>query len=221
MPETEKTANWKKRQKLPVHSQLSALKGRNGAGVYSPCKKTVKISSTVTYIKSTAFQNSRAKKVIFTKNIQKIGAAALNGKKIQTITVPKDNPYYAKAGNCIYDKRTHHLAVGICRNGTLKLNKKIRCLKRNASMAGTSVRTLVIPKQMKQFYKDWSDCMRLDWECCIYFISKKTPKAGKEYQYFADSRNYYVPENSWKRYLDWYQAAGASIHLWDYQKLPF
>lgn len=184
----------------------------------APGKRRVIIPEGVKILAKNALQLSRARKVSIPASVNRIRDGALNGRKIHTITLSKDNKRYGKARNCIYSKKTERLVCAICRNGTVELPKEVKYMTANVSHAGTDIKELIIPKTFKKFKKGcfgYSGIHGLynfsGGSFTVTFLSKTPPEAEKgSFNLFS---TYFVPEGSLETYQNWYEAFGEDYYI--------
>lgn len=179
-----------------------------------PGKTSIEIPEGVETVRSSAFQDSFAKKVSIPSSVKLLEAHALTSKKIRDIELSEENKVYAKSGNCIYHKKNKSLAVSINRDGTLILPEEVAYLTREVSSAGKAISKLVIPESFQGFRKNcFSRGIHTTTSCKICFLSKEPPKAVKGS--FSSFSVYYVPEKSLKKYQKWYCRAEGIKSLKD------
>lgn len=159
------------------------------------------IPNGIKTIGTDAFTYSYVTEISIPKSVTSIKNCAFNSSKIKKITVSSSNTRYGKSGNCIYSKKTHHLVVGICTDGTLTLPSKVHYLVNNVSIAGKYVEKLILSSSFKGFKEHWYDNTK--YTGVNIYLKTKTPPAAEKGSF--DSFSYFVPKGSLDAYTQWYE----------------
>lgn len=184
-------------------------------------EETLEIPNDVEIIDSEAFSSSYSKKIVIPASVNKIEKYAFqraNGystDKIKDVIVDKKNKTFARDGQCIYNKKSKTLVIGIIKNKSFILSKKIRILKEGFSSVGidsykTSFKKVVFPNSImfgKRALMGFAfDCMHAD----VYFYSEKLPEISKtdsELSLPVDC-TIHVPKNALGKYKSLYKKHG-------------
>lgn len=182
-----------------------------------PKKKNISVPDTVEIIETGAFYSSQAKKIHLGKRVIELQTDCLSGTKIETIDVDKENPVYAKDGQCIYRKDDGALVIGVAKQAKLVISNKVQKLTREATLCGTlsedrELYLLDIPSSVTWLGKEWVFALPVSALGKVYYRSVTPPQLEKsgndgdaQLQIFCEI---YVPKQSLAAYQNWYRAAG-------------
>ena len=172
-------------------------------------KKNANIPSGVKTVIRRAFTNSTATSVNIPKTVKTIEKDGLTSIYINKVFVSKNSRYFARKGQCVYDKKHHALSVAVTRNdGILCIADKVRRLQSDNSIAGHDVDTLIVPSSVRSSTGTGFNLERLGLLDEVYFLGKKPPKIVKAapsgYHSLPVFCKVYVPKGCKKTYINWY-----------------
>ena len=149
---------------------------KDGKAVYAlmTAKKNIRIPDGVKRLEEGAFYNKPVQSVYLGAGVREIKYGALSTKTACRVTLSAANPYLAKSGMCIYNRKKKSLLVGIPKSRYenvwpkitkqkiyyLKIPRKVKELDNDVSIVGVGkkykVRKVYIPKSVETIVYGWS-----------------------------------------------------------------
>lgn len=205
----------KKNKKYQVKD--GALLSKDGTKLYTWTGKynLYKVPQGVKIIKKQASYFFPLNKVHLSSSVSKIEAGALNCYSMapSEITISEKNKTFAKAGNCIYNKKTGDLTVAVGKFGVVEIPKKVSRLVEGVSWGGGGeVKKIIIPASVKYMQRDWYRSIWSSGSTETVFKSSVPPERDlKEGQInsLVPGGNVTVPRKSFKSYKNWFIEAGS------------
>lgn len=185
-----------------------ALLSKDGKELYMWDKKRdyYKVPEGVKTIKEEACYFYTLKRVYISSCVSKIERAALNcANSLETeVSLSDKNKNYAKAGKCIYEKKTGKLVVAVAENGVLKIPDKVTRLTADISWRGGITHKVIIPSSVRYLGEDWIWGIYSTEILTIQFKGSEPPEpVGKYPQACLPTQcNYVVPKKSYKQYRE-------------------
>lgn len=183
-----------------------------------PCKGKMDIPAGVQAIRENSFINSSPEEVNIPASVTEIEKFAFDtlsvneGCKIKDVTVERKNKVFARAGQCIYNKKEKSLTVAVLNNkGVLKIPDKIENLTNTYSIVnykgeGKYYKKVIFPKTLKTVtvpaFSVISDARK------VYFTGKRPPVVKNVVENYASLpvfTDIYVPAASDGIYKKWYK----------------
>ncbi len=130
------------------------------------------------------------------------------GGRIKSVTVASNNPVFAQAENCIYERATGTLAVFVGTKKSMTLPEEIRYISDVHSQVGKEIERLVIPAGFKAFKTNQCLVKGIEVEKFVEFLSVNPPKAevkGKKIEGIGASCYLIDPKEGVKAYKKWYE----------------
>lgn len=181
-------------------------------------EETLEIPNGVEVLSREAFSSNYSKKIVIPASVNKIEKYAFqraNGystDKIKDVIVDEKNKTFARDGQCIYNKKSKTLVVGINKNKNFILSKKIEKLEDGYSIIGintyeTHFKKVVFPKSI-YFGKDALSSFSLSCNFAdVYFYSDILPKISSS-SLFPTSCTIHVPKKALGKYKSLYKKYG-------------
>lgn len=128
------------------------------------------------------------------------------GRQIRSVTVARNNPVFAQAGNCLYERATETLAVFVGTKKSMTLPEEIRYISDSLIQVGGTIKKLIIPERFKGFKMTRQPEERiLRVEEFVEFCSVKPPEIiGRKKKRVPTLGILIVPKKSKKVYKEWY-----------------
>ena len=196
--------------------KAGALLSKDGKELYTWDKKRdyYKVPEGVKTIKEEAGYLYPLKKVYISSRVSKIERAALScANSLETeVSLSDRNKNYAKAGKCIYEKKTGKLVVAFAERGVLKIPDKVTRLTADISWRGGRTHKVVIPSSVKYLEQSWISGIYCTESLTIQFKGTKPPELIGKYPYacLPAQCDYVVPKKSYKQYRKWMEEAGST-----------
>ena len=164
-------------------------------------------SSSVKEIKANALNGSQATSIVIPKSVKKIGAKALESKKITKVSLSSKNKTYKMANNCIYRKSNGTLTAVLVKTKKITIPSKVKVIDDTVSVMGKigTKNQVHIPKSVKKVVEDW---MFFGDSATVYFHGTKPPVIvskfkGNEFTALPIFNKVYVPKKAKKTYIKW------------------
>ncbi|MCM1245865.1 MAG: leucine-rich repeat domain-containing protein [Roseburia sp.] len=183
-----------------------ALLSKDGTKLYTWDKKRdyYKVPEGVKTIKEEANCFYTLKNVYLSSSVSKIERAALNCGTSEALEVrlSNKNKNYAKAGKCIYEKKTGKLVVAFTEKGILKIPNKVTKLTADISWRGGTTHKIMIPSSVKDLGQNWVWGIYSAERQTIQFEGTKPPEPIGKYPNtcLPGQCDYLVPDKSYKQY---------------------
>lgn len=128
------------------------------------------------------------------------------GRQIRSVTVAGNNPVFAQAENCLYERATGTLAVIVGTKKSMTLPEEIRYISDSLIQVGGTIKKLIIPERFKGFKMTRQPEERiLRVEEFVEFCSVKPPEIiGRKKKRVPTLGILIVPKKSKKVYKEWY-----------------
>ena len=131
------------------------------------------------------------------------------GGRIKSVKIAGNNPVFAQAGNCIYERATGTLAVFVGTKKSMTLPEEIRYISDVHSQVGKEIERLVIPKSFKAFKTNQCLVKGINVKSggAIEFLSAIPPKTEMKGEEMPVSAGCFliVPKEGVKAYKKWYK----------------
>lgn len=133
-------------------------------------KKKISIPDNVEVVWKRSFYNLPMQSLHLGAGVKRIKRAALSTKINCKISISPSNRYLAKAGNCIYYKKSRKIVAGMPKNHILRISRKIKWIGGDGfSVVGIGkkylAKKLYIPRSVEKIDYGWRKGTKLHRDC--------------------------------------------------------